>query len=157
MPPPLRPALGLPRSWVGGAFSRILDELRNSPRNLLLPIPGNFSATSTQGLRIKPQLVYQELTFAFLGIAKVYMFSKLVASLATLPGPRCAGRIRHRFLDLLVIAVCAVIAGAETWVDIAGYGRMKPPWLATFLDLPHGIPSHDTFRRVFSLVDLQGL
>jgi predicted transposase YbfD/YdcC len=54
---------------------------------------------------------------------------------------------------LLVIAVCAVVAGAETWVDIAHYGRMKQAWLATFLALPHGIPSHDTFRRVFSLVD----
>ena len=85
------------------------------------------------------------------------MLSQLVASFATLPDPRCAGRTRHRLLNLLVIAVCAVVAGAETWVDIADYGRMKHTWLATFLDLPHGIASHDTFRRVFSLVDPQGL
>jgi len=51
--------------------------------------------------------------------------------------------------------VCAVVAGAETWVDIAHYGQMKHTWLTTFLDLPPGIPSHDTFRRVFSLVDPQ--
>jgi predicted transposase YbfD/YdcC len=85
------------------------------------------------------------------------MLSHLVASFATLPDPRCAGRTRHRLLNLLVIAVCAVVAGAETWVDIAHYGRLKHTWLSSFLDLPHGTPSHDTFRRVFSLVDPQAL
>ncbi len=85
------------------------------------------------------------------------MLSHLVAAFATLPDPRCVGRIRHPLLNLLVIAVCAVVAGAETQVDIADYGRMKHSWLATFMGLPHGIPSHDTFRRVFSLVDAQGL
>jgi predicted transposase YbfD/YdcC len=79
------------------------------------------------------------------------MLRQLFAAFATLPDPRCAGRTRHHLLNLLVIAVCAVVAGAETWVDIAHYGRMKHSWLATFLDLPHGIPSHDTFRRVFLL------
>ncbi len=53
------------------------------------------------------------------------MLSQLVASFATLPDPRCAGRTRHRLLNLLIIAVCAVVAGAETWVDIAHYGRLK--------------------------------
>ena len=85
------------------------------------------------------------------------MLTDLVASFAALPDPRCAGRTRHRLLNMLVIAVCSVVAGAETWVDIAHYGRMKQAWLATFLDLPRGTPSHDTFRRVFSLVDPQVL
>lgn len=83
------------------------------------------------------------------------MLNQLLTSFATLPDPRCPGRTRHRLLDLLVIAVCAVMAGAETWVDIAHYGQLKQAWLATFLDLPSGIPSHDTFRRVFSLLDPQ--
>lgn len=83
------------------------------------------------------------------------MLSHLLASFATLADPRCAGRTQHCLLNLLVIAVCAVVAGAETWVDIAHYGRLKQAWLATFLDLPHGVPSHDTFRRVFSLLDPQ--
>ena len=52
-----------------------------------------------------------------------------------------------------MIAVCAVIACAESWDDIALYGRSKLAWLSTFLDLPNGIPSHDTFRRVFMLID----
>jgi hypothetical protein len=85
------------------------------------------------------------------------MLLDLLASFATLPDPRCAGRTRHSFPNLLVIAVCAVVAGAETWVAIARYGRLKQAWLATFLNLPHGIPSHDTFRRVFSLIDPQSL
>ena len=67
--------------------------------------------------------------------------------------PRCQGKIEHRLLDIRVIAVCAVIACAESWDDIALYGRGKLAWLRTFLDLPNGIPSHDTFRRVFMLID----
>src|ERR687886_2216670 len=67
--------------------------------------------------------------------------------------PRCRGKIEHRLTDILVIAVCAVIACAESWNDIALYGRRKRPWLEGFLALPNGIPSHDTFRRVFMLID----
>jgi predicted transposase YbfD/YdcC len=66
---------------------------------------------------------------------------------------RCRGKIRHRLEAILVIAVCAVIACAESWDDIALYGRSKLAWLKTFLELPNGIPSHDTFRRVFMLID----
>ncbi len=67
--------------------------------------------------------------------------------------PRCSGKVEHRLIDILVIAVCAVIACAESWDDIALYGRSKLVWLRTFLELPNGIPSHDTFRRVFMLID----
>jgi hypothetical protein len=55
-----------------------------------------------------------------------------------------------------VIAVGAVIACAESWEDIELYGRSKQAWLKTFLALPNGIPSHDTFRRVFMLLDPDG-
>ena len=73
--------------------------------------------------------------------------------LVVIEDPRCSGRIEHRLVEVLVIAVCAVIACAESWDDIALYGRSKLAWLRTFLDLPNGIPSHDTFRRVFMLID----
>jgi predicted transposase YbfD/YdcC len=53
---------------------------------------------------------------------------------------------------MIAIALCAVICGAESWEDVAEYGRQKEPWLKTFLRLPHGIPSHDTFNRVFRLL-----
>ena len=51
--------------------------------------------------------------------------------------PRCSGKVEHRLLDILVIAVCAVIACAESWDDIALYGRSKLVWLRTFLELPN--------------------
>lgn len=56
-------------------------------------------------------------------------------------------------MDVLVIVVCAVVAEAETFEDIALYGRCKQAWLRGFLELPGGIPSHDTFRRVLMLID----
>jgi predicted transposase YbfD/YdcC len=78
---------------------------------------------------------------------------KLVEHLGAIEDPRCAGKVAHRLIDILVIAVCAVIACAESWDDIALYGRNKLSWLRTFLSLANGIPSHDTFRRVFMLID----
>src|SRR3954465_13113559 len=77
----------------------------------------------------------------------------LIAELASIKDPRCAWKVEHRLLDILVIAVCAVLGEAETFEDIALYGRCKEAWLRDFLALPNGIPSHDTFRRVFMLVD----
>ena len=59
----------------------------------------------------------------------------------------------HKLIDIIAIAICAVICGAEGWVDMELYGKSKEPWLRTFLELPNGIPSHDTFGRVFSLID----
>ncbi len=78
---------------------------------------------------------------------------RLVGHFGAVADPRCRGKIEHRLTDILVIAVCAVIACAESWNDIALYGRSKLTWLRTFLELPNGIPSHDTFRRVFMLID----
>jgi predicted transposase YbfD/YdcC len=56
---------------------------------------------------------------------------------------------RHLLLDIVALSICAVIAGAEGWLDIERYGRAKRAFLSTFLALPHGIPSHDTIERVF--------
>jgi predicted transposase YbfD/YdcC len=69
---------------------------------------------------------------------------------ALLPDPRVDRTKRHLLLDIVVIAVCAVICGADTWVDIEEYGRAKYEWLKRFLPWPHGIPSDDTFARVFA-------
>ncbi len=79
----------------------------------------------------------------------------LVAEFSALADPHCGGKVEHRLIDILVIAVCAVIAGAESWEDIALYGRSKIDWLGKFLVLPGGIPAHDTFRRVFMLIDTE--
>ena len=64
--------------------------------------------------------------------------------------PREAQGRRHELLDIVVIAICAVICGASGWNDVALFGCGHEPWLATFLRLPHGIPTHDTFGRVFA-------
>ena len=64
--------------------------------------------------------------------------------------PRCSGKVGHRLLDILVIAVCAVVACAESWCDIALYGRSKLAWLKTFLELANGIPSTPTRLRPVS-------
>ena len=81
------------------------------------------------------------------------MLDALIAELASIEDPRCGWKVEHRLLDILVIAVCAVLGEAETFEDIALYGRCKREWLGQFLALPNGIPSHDTFRRVLMLVD----
>ena len=59
----------------------------------------------------------------------------------------------HLLLDIIVIAICAVICGANTWTDVELFGHAKHGWFKGFLKLPHGIPSHDTFGRVFALLD----
>jgi predicted transposase YbfD/YdcC len=61
----------------------------------------------------------------------------------------------HKLIDIIAVAICAVICGAEGWTDIENFGKSKETWLRTFLELPHGIPSHDTFGRVFSMIDSQ--
>ena len=81
------------------------------------------------------------------------MLEALIAALETIEDPRCEWKVEHRLLDILVIAVCAVLGEAESFEDITLYGRCKHEWLARFLALPNGIPSHDTFRRVLMLVD----
>ena len=69
--------------------------------------------------------------------------------------PRIDRRKEHKLIDMIVIAICAVICGAEGWTDIENFGNSKLPWLKSFLELPNGIPSHDTFGRVFSMLDAQ--
>src|SRR5256712_8606582 len=78
---------------------------------------------------------------------------------AALTDPRCplAPNSRHLLMDILVIAVCAVSSGAEGWEDIEEYGTAHAEWLGDLLDLPHGIPGHDTFRRVLSQLDPEEL
>lgn len=60
---------------------------------------------------------------------------------------------RHPLLDIVTIAICAVICGADNWVEIERYGQAKYDWLKTFLELPHDIPSHDTIEDVFARID----
>ena len=60
---------------------------------------------------------------------------------------------QHLLIDIIAIVICASICSAERWEDIATFGRAKEDWLRKFLELPHGIPSKDTFRRVFAALN----
>lgn len=63
---------------------------------------------------------------------------------------RPSGNKQHELLDIVAISICGVICGADSWEEIQEYGKIKEKWLSTFLALPNGIPSHDTFNRVIS-------
>ena len=79
----------------------------------------------------------------------------LAAHFARLKDPRLKRRQRHEFLDSVVLAIAAVSGGADTWADIALFGRCHQDWFKTFLALPNGIPSHDTFERLFGRINPQ--
>ena len=74
---------------------------------------------------------------------------------ADLQDPRIERRKLHPMINILIIALCATICGADNWVDIELFGQSKHKWFAKFLDLSNGIPSHDTFGRVFAMLDAE--
>lgn len=73
--------------------------------------------------------------------------------LVAVEDPRVERTKRHKLLDIIIIAICGVICGAEGWVEIEEFGKAKEEWLKSLLELPNGIPSHDTFGRVFAQLD----
>ena len=77
----------------------------------------------------------------------------LVETMGTLEDPRVDRTKLHPLTDILVLSVLAVICGADSFVAIALFGQLNEEWLRTFLELPHGIPSHDTLGRVFARLD----
>ena len=72
---------------------------------------------------------------------------------ASLEDPRAEHLNDHKLMDIIIIAICAVICGAEGWTDVELFGNERLEWLRQFLELEHGIPSHDTFGRVFARLD----
>lgn len=83
----------------------------------------------------------------------VPLTDSLLSHFEGLEDPRTGYLIEHRMVDMVALTICAVVCGAETWVDIEAYGQSKVDWLSTFLALPHGIPSHDTISRLFAQLD----
>jgi predicted transposase YbfD/YdcC len=73
----------------------------------------------------------------------------LVEHFSSITDPRIDRTKRHKLIDILVIAICATICGADGWEEFELFGQAKQQWFESFLELPHGIPSDDTFRRVF--------
>src|SRR6516225_7963040 len=77
----------------------------------------------------------------------------LVEHLSEVPDPRIDRRKEHELIDILVIAVCTLLCAGETFNDMEDFGKAKHEWFKSFLNLRNGIPSHDTFNRVFALLD----
>jgi predicted transposase YbfD/YdcC len=75
----------------------------------------------------------------------------------TLPDPRVVGRSRHVLVDIIVLAICGVIGNCDDWPDIVLFAHNRLAWFKRFLKLPHGVPSHDTFERVFAALDPRAL
>lgn len=71
----------------------------------------------------------------------------------TITDPRVERSKAHTLINIIVIAICAVISGCDSWVEIEAFGHDRKVWLRKFLELPNGIPSHDTFGRVFALMN----
>lgn len=70
-----------------------------------------------------------------------------------IPDPRVIGKVSHKLHDIMVITVCAVICGLEHWTQIEDFAKANEQWFRSFLDLPNGVPSHDTFGKVFAFID----
>lgn len=81
--------------------------------------------------------------------------ASLTEQFSKLKDPRVDRTKRHKLIDVVVIAICAVIGGADTWADVELFGKSKEDWFSKLLDLPNGIPSHDTFGRVFAMLDAE--
>ena len=82
-------------------------------------------------------------------------FQSLEECFGDMPDPRVEGRCDHILREIIMVAVCAVLSGAESWSEVEQFGESKLEWLKGYLELPAGIPSHDTFGRVFRLLDAE--
>jgi hypothetical protein len=76
----------------------------------------------------------------------------ILAAFGDMDDPRVVGRCIYPLYEVILIAICGALCGAETWTEIEEFGQSKENWLRGFLGLENGIPSHDTFRRVFSIL-----
>ena len=79
----------------------------------------------------------------------------LISIFSGLEDPRIDRTKRHSLTDIITIAICAVVCGADSWVDVELFGNSRKEWLSGFLELPNAIPSHDTFGRAFSMLDAE--
>ncbi len=90
-------------------------------------------------------------------MVNILMENKQITSLEECFGkivdPRIDRTKLHKLIDIVIIAICAVICGAEGWEEIEQFGKEKQEWLENILELPNGIPSHDTISRVFSKIN----
>lgn len=94
------------------------------------------------------------LGFTSTGAATVQQVT-LMEAFGLIPDPRMERTRKHDLISIIVISVCGIMSGCQSWEEIADYGEQRQDWFSQFLNLPHGVASHDTFGRVFSLLDPQ--
>ena len=82
-----------------------------------------------------------------------HLTSSLIEHFKELPDPRVDRTKEHELIDILIIAVCTLLSGGESFNDMEDFGYAKQEWFKTFLNLRNGIPSHDTFNRLFAALD----
>src|SRR6201997_4799334 len=82
-----------------------------------------------------------------------YMPPPITQHFITITDPRMDRQKAHKLIDVIMIAICGVIAGCDSWVDIEDFCKDRLSWFGWFLELQNGIPSPDTFRRVFALIN----
>lgn len=90
-------------------------------------------------------------------MSKYLLMASFFEYFESLPDPRIDRTKLHKLSDILFITIAAVLSGCDDWNDIELYGETKQEWLRQYLELPHGIPSHDTFNRVFAALDTSAL
>jgi hypothetical protein len=74
---------------------------------------------------------------------------------STIEDPRVGGRTLHPLMEVIMLSLLAILAGAEAWTEIEVFGKLKKHWLTKFLAFPYGIPSHDTIGRIFSILNAE--
>ena len=85
------------------------------------------------------------------------MNSSIFEHFESLDDPRQAGKVKHSPLNIFTITLCATLCGADNWEEVEEYGRAQEKWLSGFLEFTNGLPSHDIFTRVFSLLNPESL
>jgi predicted transposase YbfD/YdcC len=87
------------------------------------------------------------------GMKKTQVTLTIIKNFASLEDPRILLKTAHKLIDIIVIAICAVICGADKWTQVEEFGNAHKKWLKRYLELPNGIPTHDTFGRVFAAIN----
>ncbi|EGV27609.1 transposase IS4 family protein [Thiorhodococcus drewsii AZ1] len=136
--------------WAEDNYSDSTSEPDQGDRIKILPNTVGLNSRIAPDSRARFLLPLREST-----MPEMPSDRSLLTHFSTLEDPRCAIKQRHRLNDMIAIAITGVLCGADGWVQIAEFGRAKQAWLERFLELPNGIPAHDTFGRVFSLIDPQ--
>ena len=107
-------------------------------------------AVAVEQVLFEQQLHALEEVASLQSVESCSPLARLSDHFGNLPDPREPALVEHKLLDIIIIAICAVICGADSWVEMEEFGQARYEWLQGFLELPHGIPSHDTFGRVFA-------